>query len=106
MSCGFGCGGGPSRYSPEYYRPYKPTNNAGCACSGNDRNSCDRPSLAKEGSPLWEWEQIHGKLITKITYSQDDQGHRIVLIEKTTCPPKVESPSRHGCCSVGYRVNR
>lgn len=107
MSCILGCNGEPSRFSPEYNKQWKAQNNAGCACSGTDRNNCDKPSTAKEGSPLWEWEQIYGKLITKIIHTQDDQGHRITTIEKIPCPVKIpDSPNRHRCCSVSYRVNR
>lgn len=107
MSCGVGCSGGPTRFSPEYTRQWKAQNNAGCACSGTDRNNCDKPSLAKVGSPLWEWEQIYGKLTTRIIHTQDDQGHSLVTIEKIPCPVRISTKSsRHGCCSASYRVNR
>jgi hypothetical protein len=106
MSCGAGCNGGPSRFSPEHKMVWKAQNNSGCSCSSSGLNDCDKPSFAKEGSPLWEWEQIYGKLVTRITKTQDENGHETVLIEKIPCPKPVETNSRYGCCSFTYRVNR
>ncbi len=104
--CGQGCGG-PSKDSLEFTRRWKPENNNGCGCSGSGRNDCSKPSIARVGSPLWQWEQIYGKLITKIIHTQDEDGHDIVTIEKTPCPlPETTRPSRNGCCSFVYRVKR
>jgi hypothetical protein len=105
MSCGAGCGDWPNEHQPEFKRQWKPENNSGCSCS-NDRNSCKTPSLAKKGSPLWEWEQIHGKLITTVTFEQNAEGRMVQKVVKTACPIEVKHTSRHGCCTVRYRVNR
>ena len=105
MSCGVGCSGGPTRFSPEYTRQWKPENNAGCACS-NRQNTCGTPSLAKEGSALWNFEQTYGKVVTKITLRQDEFGHTVQIVEKTLCPIEPERPTRAACCSVRYRTNR
>lgn len=104
MSCVAGCSN-PGRWSPEFKKVYKAENTAGCCCNGSGRNDCEKPSLARPGSPLWEWEKNHGKLITKIIHTQDDQGHTITRILKTTCPIKTERPSRFGCCSLTYRTS-
>lgn len=108
MSCGFGCGGdGPSKYSPEYTKKQKFENNAGCGCSGDGRNDCSKPSLARVNSSLWLWEQKYGKLITKIIHTMDDQGHETVTIQKIPCPVVPPArPNRYGCCTSSYRVNR
>lgn len=107
MSCGQGgCSDGASPFSPEYKRYWKPENNAGCCCTGSDRNKCDKPSLAKPGSPLAKWEAIHGKVITRVLFEQDAQGHPTVRIEKLVCPIPDDKPSRYGCCSLRYRVQR
>jgi len=107
MSCGVGCSGGPSKYSPEFNKKWKAENNAGCCCNGSDRNNCDKPSIARKGSPRWEWEQKYGKIITKIIFEQDSQGHTVQRVEKTVCPPEEpKRPNRTGCCSLRYRVQR
>ncbi len=108
MSCGAGCSGeSPRPWSPEFKRPWKPENNAGCSCGGGNRNTCDGPSLARPGSPLWKWEKEHGKLVTLIAFEQDAQGHPVTRIEKVICKPEPPSrPDRHGCCSFRYRVQR
>jgi hypothetical protein len=106
MSCDGGCGI-TTKYQPEFYRRWKPESNAGCCCGGPDRNDCDKPSLARVDSPLWEWEQVYGKLVETITYVSDDQGHTVQKVEKHPCGPTTVSPkSRHGCCVMKYRVNR
>ena len=107
MYCGFGCGGnGPSKYSPEYQKKQKLENNAGCSCSGNGRNDCNEPSLAREGSPRWQWEQKYGKLVTKIIHTTDEQGHETVTVLKTPCPAVQSDKVKKTCCSFNYRVNR
>ena len=100
-----GCKGcGPGEYSPEYTKQFKPENNDGCGCGGN--KGCDYPSVAKEGSPRWEWEQIYGKLVTYFSYIADENGHRRVHIERLPCPPKPKKMGTATCCSFRYRVSR
>lgn len=106
MSCGVGCGGdGPRRWSPEFSKPWKAENNSGCACGGSNRNKCTTPSLAKPGTPRWKWEQIHGKLVTVITFGQDPQGHPTTHVEKVVCP-KEERKRNKPCCSFSYSARR
>ena len=100
MSC-FSCGDG--RFSPEYTKKQKPQNHNGCGCIGNN-NDCDSPSIAPIGSPLYNWEQIYGKLVTNITFVQDEFGHKIQIVEKTPCPIKSKSKKSTGCCSLRYRT--
>jgi hypothetical protein len=105
MSCGLGCE--PNEFQPEYRKQWKPESNTGCCSNGSSRNDCDQPSLARAGSPLAEWEAIYGKLVTIITYEQDDQGHSFQKVEKIPCPLKsTNRPSRHGCCSFRYKTIR
>lgn len=101
MTC---CSTTPSRYSPEYHKLFKPENNSGCCCSGND--DCTTPSRAKEGSPLWKWEQIHGKLITIFTTLSDANGHIHTEIERKPCPLTPTRKKRSDCCVLTYRVTR
>lgn len=101
MSC---CGSGRNPTSPEYTRRYKPENNAGCGCRGI--NSCDTPSLAEEGSALYEWEQIYGKLVTTISFQQDAYGRKVQVVTKTPCPKSNSESSTHGCCALRYKVIR
>lgn len=98
------CGPGPSEYSPEHNKVFKFENNAGCCCSGN--GDCDTPSRAREGSPLWKWEQIHGKLVTIFTTLSDVNGHSYVQIERKSCPASQTRSRRTDCCSIRYRVIR
>lgn len=92
-----------SKYSPEYRKFFKPENNVGC---GVRSLGCDTPSLAMEGTPRYEWEQIHGKLVTTLTYSQDAQGHPVTLIERHPCPQEERSQRHPTCCSLKYSVVR
>jgi len=101
MSC---CSPGPSQYSPEYDRQFKFENNAGCCCDNN--GDCDTPSRAKEGSPLWKWEQVHGKLITVFTMLSDTNGHSYTHIERKVCPLSKPKRQRKDCCVLKYRVVR
>jgi hypothetical protein len=101
MSCS-SCGAG--RFSPEYTKKQKPQNHNGCCCSGGNNNSCDTPSSAPVGSPLYNWEQIHGKLITNVTFVQDEFGHKIQVVEKIPCPIKSKPKKSTGCCSLRYRT--
>jgi hypothetical protein len=106
MGCGC-CGDLPNdRFQPEYNKRWKPENNSGCDCGGSNRNTCDSPSLARKGSALARFEEIYGKVVTKVSFVQDAQGHTVQVVEKTLCPLKVEQKSRHGCCSLRYRVQR
>lgn len=105
MSCGIGCT--PNEYQPEYRKQWKAENNVGCCSNGSARNDCTKPSLARPGTPLAEWEAVYGKLITRITYVSDDQGHTTQVVEKVPCGPEAPvRPSRHGCCSFSYRAAR
>jgi hypothetical protein len=106
MCCGVeGCGGVLSEFSPEFTRQWKPQNNSGCGCGG-DRNDCSKPSLARPGSPLAEWEAIYGKLITTVTVEQDGNGRMFQVVVKTACPLKDIKPKKVTCCSARYRVVR
>lgn len=102
MGCGRKCG--PSEYSPEYNKVFKPENNDGCGCGGE--KGCDKPSNAKEGTPRWEWEQIHGKLVTYFYKEADENGHTYIRIERRPCPPETKRPKRNDCCSLRYKVAR
>jgi len=97
------CCGNTSTESPEYNKRSKPESNNGCCNGGLD--SCDNPSKARKGSPLWKWEQIHGRLIGKFTEEIGPDGRIRTIYEKTTCP-KVKTKKRKGCCSLNYRVMR
>ena len=97
---------GPSKNSPEYYKKFKPENNSGCACGGPNTNDCDQPSTAIEGSPRWEWEQEHGKLITNIVKKIGDDGRFFLDVEKVPCGKPNTRQKRKGCCSLRYRVVR
>ena len=101
MSCG-SCG--PSPYSLEYQRRRKPENGNGCGCA-SPANTCDSPSLAIEGSPLYEWEQKYGKLVTTVTFEQDENGRTVQVVEKKPCPLE-EKPRTSSCCSLRYKVSR
>jgi hypothetical protein len=105
MCCGSeSCGGVLSEFSPEFTRQWKPQNNNGCGCSGG-RNDCDKPSLAIPGSPLAQWEAIYGKLITTVTFEQDQNGRMFQVVTKTACPSKTIS-KKVTCCAMRYRVSR
>jgi hypothetical protein len=103
MSCGVGCGGSGSSLPgfPEYIRPWKPENNAGCCCGGS--RGCDTASLARPGSALAAWEKVHGKVYTNVWFELDTAGRTVQRVEKKTCPVETPRASRHGCCSVRYR---
>ena len=97
------CSGNPSIEAPEYNKRFKLENNNGCCCGGGD--DCSRPSKAREGSALWEWEQIYGRIINKITEEHGPDGRLHLVHVKTTCPEVPKTRSK-GCCSVKYRVTR
>ena len=101
MGCGGNCG--PSQYSPEYTRQFKPENHSGCGVS--DTNKCEDPSLAVEGSPLWKWEQEYGRLITE-TKMVHINGRSTIIFQKVPCPKKVEKSGPAVCCSFRYKVIR
>jgi hypothetical protein len=94
----------PGVSSLEYQRRRKPENNNGCAC-GRAENTCDTPSLALEGSPLYLWEQKYGKLVTTVTVELDENGRKIQVVEKKPCPPPPDKRN-YTCCSLGYKIIR
>lgn len=87
--------------SLEYQRRYKYENSAGCCPHGP--NTCSTPSLAEEGSALWNWEQIYGKLITNITFEQDETGRMVQRVEKIPCGIEIKR-KKHRCCSFRYKI--
>lgn len=99
MSC-YSCT--PSESSLEFTRRKKPESNNGCGC-GRAANTCDTPSYALEGSALYNWEQIHGKLVTNIRMELNSEGRWIQVIEKKPCPLENKTKS-HGCCLFTYRT--
>lgn len=100
MSCG--CDG-PTPAQPEFTKQWKPENNSGCCTHGVD--DCDKPSLAREGSALWEWEQVHGKLLETISYRPGSDGRMVQVVEKKPCHIKPK-PRRTDCTSLSYKVSR
>ncbi len=94
---------GPSEYSPEFTRQFKPENNAGCGVK--DTNECDDPSLAREDSALWNWEQEHGRLITEAKMIYID-GRSTIIFQKIACPKPVTKSGPASCCSFRYKVTR
>jgi hypothetical protein len=98
------CGGGdPSRSAPEYNKRYKAENSAGCCCTGLD--NCSKPSKARKGSALWNWEQEHGRLIGTFTEEIAPDGRKRIVFSKTTCAETKSSKSKT-CCSLSYKVTR
>lgn len=100
MSCG-GCT--PNKSSLEYTRRRKPENSNGCGC-GRASNTCETPSYAIEGSALYEWEQVYGKLVTTIKTELNNEGRWVQVVEKKPCEPKVKK-DKNGYCAISYRVN-
>ena len=94
-----------NRTSYEYSHPFKPENNVGCTCGGRNIG-CDTPSSAREDTPRWNWEQIHGKLVTIFTEMHDANGHTYYVIERITCPIITQSHKRIECCSTTYQFVR
>jgi hypothetical protein len=101
MSCK-GCQ--PSKFSPEHNRQFKPENNSGCGSKAP--NDCDKPSGAIEGSPLWNWEQKHGRLTFNYQNVLGEDGRWAVLYEKSPCPKTTTRKDRQICCSIKYKVIR
>lgn len=101
MSCS-NCG--PSKYSPEYYRRFKPESNSGCGVKNS--NDCSSPSNAAAGSPRQLWEEKYGKLVTNITKKLNDDGRYFLEIIRTPCEKTNTRQNRKGCCSLRYRVAR
>jgi hypothetical protein len=101
--CGCTDGINISTEAPEYNKRFKPENNKGCCCQGLD--DCDTPSRAVEGSPLWKWEQLYGRLIGQFVEETAPDGRKRMVYVKTTCP-ESEKPKKNGCCSLNYRVQR
>jgi hypothetical protein len=89
--------------SPEFDRQYKPENCAGCGLK--DTNVCEDPSLAREGSALWKWEQEYGRLITTAKMIHID-GRSTIIYQKTPCPIPVKKSGPASCCSFRYKVTR
>jgi hypothetical protein len=102
MSSCRGCGS--SGFSPEYNKQFKQENNAGCGVY--DPETCDKPSLATEGSALYEWEKIHGRVITVVEYALGEDGRFVHTLEKTLCPLPVEKSGPVRCCSFRFKVVR
>jgi hypothetical protein len=94
----------PGDFSPERNKRFKPENNAGCGVY--DPETCDKPSLAPEGSALYEWEKIHGRVITVVEYALGEDGRFAHTLEKTLCPLPVEKSGPVRCCSFRYKVVR
>jgi len=97
------CSRNLSTEAPEYNKRSKPESNNGCCNGGLD--SCDYPSKARKGSPLWEWEQIHGRLIGKFTEETGPDGRIRTIYVKIICP-EVKKRKSKGCCSLSYRAIR
>jgi hypothetical protein len=94
-----------SEYSPEHTRRFKPENTRGC-CGNGANEGCNTPSRALEGTPLWEWEQVHGKLVTYFALRSDENGHTYKLVERIPCPVETRKTYESSCCSVRYKVVR
>jgi hypothetical protein len=92
----------PSRSSLEYNRRRKPENNQGCG-GGRIASTCDTPSLALKDSPLYNWEQIYGKLVTTVKVELNKEGKFVQIIEKKPCPIKTKNRT-YGCCSLIYKT--
>ena len=92
-----------SQFSPEHTRLFKPENNGGC---GIKNEGCNTPTLAIEGTPRWEWEQIYGKLVTYFALRSDENGHSYQLVERIPCPLDTKKTYESSCCSVRYKVIR
>ena len=103
MSC-LSCGSNDNPNRPEHQRFFKPENNNGCGCGHS--GGCDTPSLAKEGTPLWIWEQIYGKLVTTVTFEQNEWGHTVQKVEKKPCGLPAAKNRTQRCCSLRYKVVR
>lgn len=101
MAC---CGQYDNKNRIEHERFFKPENNNGCACGKN--GDCTTPSRAVPGSPLWNWEQKYGKLVTTVTFEQDEWGHTVQRVEKKPCPIESKKRNTSGCCSLRYKVVR
>jgi hypothetical protein len=93
---------GPSPSSIEYHRRKKPENNNGCG--GAASKDCDSPSMALEGSVLYEIEQKRGKQTTTVTFVQGQFGRKIPVVEKKHCPTK--NPKSKICSSFLYKTSR
>lgn len=86
----------------ECQRIRKPENHAGSGSKNSP--DCNVPTRALPGSPRWEWEQEHGKLITIITRELGDDGKFYYKVEKTTCPVDKSERKRYNCCSFAYKI--
>lgn len=94
----------PGEFSPEFNAQFKPENNAGCGVS--DPETCDTPSIAKEGSPLFEWEKIHGRVVTLVRLVLNDEGRIFEEFVKAVCPKTVKKSGPVRCCALRYKVPR
>lgn len=96
------CGTGNGRYSEEFYRRRKPENHAGC---GVRNSGCGDPSRAYEGTPLWDFEQKYGKIVTEVTWNLNESGRKEQKIVKKICPKETDHTYKSECCSLRYRVS-
>ena len=102
-----GCSGNLGNISteaPEYNKRFKSENNGGC-CYPRQADTCSNPSKATEGSVLWSFEQIYGKVLNSVTQEIGENGRFHLVHTKTLCP-EVKNRRNKGCCSVKYRVSR
>lgn len=93
----------PGEFSPEFNKQFKPENSVGCGIS--DPETCDTPSIAKEGSALFEWEKIHGRVVTLVRLVLGDDGRSFEQFVKAVCPKKsVTKSGPIRCCAFRYKV--
>lgn len=92
----------PGENSPEFNKQFKSENNAGCGVS--DPETCETPSIAKEGSALFEWEKEHGRVVTLVRLVLNDEGRIFEEFVKAVCPKKVVKSGPVRCCAFRYKV--
>ena len=92
----------PGESSQEFTRQFKSENNAGCGVS--DPETCDTPSIAKEGSVLFEWEKEHGRVVTLVRLVMGADGRSFEEFVKAICPKTVKKSGPVRCCSFRYKV--
>jgi len=91
----------PGPGDPEFQKRFKPENNSGCQCHGRD--SCDYPTRALAGSPLFDFEEKYGRVINKIQWKLID-GRRQMIFSKVFCPEKPKTAHKI-CCAVRYKIS-
>lgn len=92
----------PGEFSPEFNKKFKPENNAGCGAS--DPETCDTPSIAREGSALWEWEKEHGRVVTLVRLVLGADGRSFEEFVKAVCPLPIVKSGPVRCCALRYKV--